>query len=98
MLITCWFTFYTSPKLNIEVHLTRNKVRIQSYGTTMTKHSTYRRQLTSSLTFLHLFSYSIYSLTLIMSPLLIEHLDIVTYKFETDFLSVKLPRYYPYHP
>ena len=33
-----------------------------------------------------------------MSPLLIEHLDIVTYKFETDFLSVKLPRYYPYHP
>jgi hypothetical protein len=43
----------------------------------------------------------VYSLTLIMSPLLIEHLDIVTLKFETDFLSVKLPRYYPHqchHP
>ena len=33
-----------------------------------------------------------------MSPLFIEHLDIVTQNFETKFFGVKLPRYYPYHP
>ena len=33
-----------------------------------------------------------------MSPLFIEHLDIITQNFETKFYSVKLPRYYPYHP
>ena len=37
-------------------------------------------------------------LALIMSPLFIEHLDIITLNFETKFSSVKLPRYYPYHP
>ena len=40
----------------------------------------------------------LYTLTSIMSPLSIEHLDIVTQNFETKFSSVKLPRYYPYHP
>ena len=39
-----------------------------------------------------------YSLTSIMSPLFTEHLDIITQKFETELSSVKLPRYYPYHP
>jgi hypothetical protein len=39
-----------------------------------------------------------YILTSIMSPLSIEHLDIVTQNFDTKFSSVKLPRYYPYHP
>ena len=33
-----------------------------------------------------------------MSPLFIEHIDIITQNFETEFSSVKLPRYYPYHP
>ena len=40
----------------------------------------------------------LYTLTPIMSPLFIEHLDIVTQNFETKISSVKLPRYYPYHP
>ena len=40
----------------------------------------------------------VYTQTLIMSPLFTEHLDIVTQNFETKFPSVKLPRYYLYHP
>ena len=51
----------------------------------------------ASLTHAGLYIYK-YCLTLIMSPLIIEHLDIVTQKFETHFHSVKLPCYYPYHP
>ena len=39
-----------------------------------------------------------YSVTLITSPLFMEHLDIATQNFETKISSVKLPRYYPYHP
>ena len=39
-----------------------------------------------------------YTLTSIMSPLFIEHLDIVTQDFKTNFSSVKLGRYYPCHP
>ena len=39
-----------------------------------------------------------YTLTSIMSPLCIEHLDIVTQNVEMKFSIVKLPRYYPYNP
>ena len=39
-----------------------------------------------------------YTLTSIMSLLLVEHLDLVTQNLVTKFSIVKLPCYYPYHP
>ena len=39
-----------------------------------------------------------YTLTSITSPLFVEDLDMVTQNFKTKFSSVKLLRYYPYHP
>ena len=42
-------------------------------------------------------SYTEHESVMITSPLFIEHLDIVTQNFETQFSSVKLPCYYPYH-
>ena len=39
-----------------------------------------------------------YTLTSIMSPLFVEHLNMVTQNFETKISSVNFLRYYPYHP